>query len=118
MEVLRAHDGEVGEPERHGGVMGDHAALPEQQDALVRRVVRHSACGSPWSTLRPAHAVVQQEVDGHLPARPEMSPDTQPVRPNALAPLRKSSIALHLLTPMLPVGRRSSADEVTNFRQK
>ena len=46
------------------------------------------------STSRPAHASEQQEVDGHEPARPEVSPapGTQAARPSALAPLRKSSM--------------------------
>ena len=93
MEVLRAHDGRVGETERHGDVIGDQAALPEQHDAANQRVVPRSALGSSWSTSRPAHAGDQQEGDGHEPARPDVSPGTQATRPSALAPHRKSSMA-------------------------
>ena len=93
MEVLQAHDGRVGETKRHGGVIGDQTALPEQHDAANQRVVPHSALGSSWSTSRPAHTSEQQEVDGHEPARPDVSPGTHSTRPSALAPLRKSSMA-------------------------
>ena len=93
MEVLRAHDGRVGETKRHGGVIGDQTALPEQHDAANQRAVPRSALGSSWSTSRPAHAGDQQEVDGHEPARPDVSPGTHSTRPSALAPLRKSSMA-------------------------
>eukprot|EP00325_Prymnesiales_sp_UTEX-LB-985_P010696 CAMPEP_0174762332 /NCGR_PEP_ID=MMETSP1094-20130205/109727_1 /TAXON_ID=156173 /ORGANISM="Chrysochromulina brevifilum, Strain UTEX LB 985" /LENGTH=155 /DNA_ID=CAMNT_0015968285 /DNA_START=339 /DNA_END=807 /DNA_ORIENTATION=+ len=92
MHVPQAHAGRIGEPKPHGGVIGDDTAMPMQKNALDRRLLPRAACGSSWSTLRPARTGEQHEVDGHEPARPEMSPGTQATRPRALAPHRKSSM--------------------------
>ena len=87
MQVGRAQDGRADEPEQHGGVVGDQPALSEQQDAADQRVVPRSALGSSMSTSRPAHASEQQEVNGHEPARPDVSPGTNSTRPGTLAPI-------------------------------
>lgn len=39
MHVPRTHAAGVGEPEYHGGVVGDQATLPEQQDAPYPRLL-------------------------------------------------------------------------------
>ena len=88
----QAQDGFPAEPGQHDRVVG-HQAGPKQPHAVPeRRGLPQSRRGSSLSTSRPAHASTQQEVDGHEPARPEVSPGTQAARPNALAPLRKSSM--------------------------
>ena len=62
--------------EQHGGVIGYQAGPKQQQDPPDRRFLPVPACGSSWSTSRPANASEQHEVDGHEPAPPEVSQAT------------------------------------------
>ena len=71
-----------------------YKAGPEQlPDAPDRRVVPLPPCGSSLPALEISSAGEQQEVNGHEPARPDVSQGTQATRPSALSPLEKSSMA-------------------------
>ena len=90
-----------------------YKAGPEQlPDAPDRRVVPLPPCGSSLSALEISSAGEQQEVNGHEPARPDVSPDTQATRPTALSPLDKSSMARAVARALVEESRMELGREV------